>query len=99
MEKEESVLGGLGNSLGFLRDSVLDELTRNDCGLDLMGGDGGLLAVTKTTGLGSDPLPPCLLLPVSLGGRDRVSKSAGWLSRNLCWHDEMMRGRLVLVAE
>ena len=128
----------LGNSLGPLRDSVLDELTRKeelDCGLDLTGGDGGLLvAVSKTTGLGSDPLkqilghgvedarglgmetsvgvdllqnpldvdgvgrlpPPSLpLLLVSLDGR--VSNSAGWLSRNLGWHDEMMRGRLVLV--
>ena len=144
MSKEESVtdweVGGLvlGNSLGSLRDSVLDELTRKeelDCGLDLTGGDGGLLvAVSKTTGLGSDPLkqilghgvedarglgvetsvgvdllqnpldvdgvgrlpPPSLpLLLVSLDGR--VSNSAGWLSRNLGWHDEMMRGRLVLV--
>ena len=32
-----------------------------------------------------------LLLLVSLGGR------IGWLSRHLGWHDEMMRGRLVLV--
>ena len=144
MSKEESVTdweeGGLvlGNSLGSLSDSVLDELTRKeelDCGLDLTGGDGGLLvAVSKTTGLGSDPLkqilghgvedarglgvetsvgvdllqnpldvdgvgrlpPPSLpLLLVSLDGR--VSNSAGWLSRNLGWHDEMMRGRLVLV--
>ena len=62
LEKEESVPGSLvlGNSLGSLRDSVLDKLTRKeelDCGLDLTGGDGGLLvAVSKTTGLGSDPL-------------------------------------------
>ena len=61
-KKEESVPGGLvlGNSLGSLSDSVLDELTRKeelDCGLDLTGGDGGLLvAVSKTAGLGSDPL-------------------------------------------
>ena len=60
---EESVAGRglvLGNSLGSLRDSVLDELTRKeelDCGLDLTGGDGGLLVVvSKTAGLGSDPL-------------------------------------------
>ena len=137
--KKNQLLGGLvlGNSLGSLRDSVLDELTRKeelDCGLDLTGGDGWLLvAVSKTAGLGSNPLkqinvhgvedahglgmetsagvdllqnpldvdgvgrlpPPSLLLLVSLGGR--VSSSAGWLSRNLCWHGEMMRGRLVLV--
>ena len=60
--KKSRLLGGLvlGNSLGSLSDSVLDELTRKeelDCGLDLTGGDGGLLvAVSKTTGLGSDPL-------------------------------------------
>ena len=140
LEKEELVPGSLvlGNSLGSRRDSVLDEITRKeelDCGLDLTGGDGGLLvAVSKTTGLGSDPLkqinvhggedahglgmetsvgvdllqnpldvdgvgllppPSLLLLLFSLDGR--VSCSAGWLSRNLCWHDEMMRGRLVLV--
>ena len=64
-ENEESVAGRdgglvLGNSLGSLRDSVLDELTRKeelDCSLDLTGGDGGLLVVvSKTTGLGSNPL-------------------------------------------
>ena len=61
--REESVAGRglvLGNSLGSLRDSMLDELTRKeklDCGLDLTGGDGGLLVVvSKTTGLGSNPL-------------------------------------------
>ena len=134
--KKSQLLGGLvlGNSLGSLRDSVLDEFTRKDeldCGLNLTGGDGGLLvALSKTTGLGSDPLkqivdhgvedthglgmdtsvgvdllhdppdvdgvgllppPSLLLLLVSLGGR------IGWLSRHLGWHDEMMRGRLVLV--
>ena len=133
--KKNQLLGGLvlGNSLGSLRDSVLDEVTRKDeldSGLYLTGGDGGLLvALSKTTGLGSDPLkqivdhgvedthglgmdtsvgvdllqnpldvdgvgllpPPCLLLLVSLGGR------IGWLSRHLGWHDEMMRGQLVLV--
>ena len=140
--KNQLLVGGLvlGNSLGSLRDGVLDELTRKDeldCGLDLTGGDGGLLvAVSKTAGLGSDPLKQILghgvedarglgmetsvgvdllqnpldvdgvghlplpsllllLLLVSLGGR--VSNSAGWLSRNLGWHDEMLRGWLVLV--
>ena len=64
-ENEESVAGRdgglvLGNSLGSLRDSVLDEVTRKDeldSGLYLTGGDGGLLVVvSKTTGLGSNPL-------------------------------------------
>ena len=62
-ENKESVAGRglvLGNSLGSLRDSVLDELPRKeelDCSLDLTGGDGGLLVVvSKTTGLGSNPL-------------------------------------------
>ena len=60
--KKNQLLGGLVlvNSLGSLRDSVLDELTRKDeldCGLNLTGGDGGLLvALSKSAGLGSDPL-------------------------------------------
>ena len=64
-ENEESVAGRdgglvLGNSLGSLRDSVLDEITTKgelDCSLDLTGGDGGpLVDLGKTASLGSDPL-------------------------------------------
>ena len=60
--RKNELLGGLvlGDSLASLSDSVLDELTRKeelDCGLDLTGGDGGLLVVlSETAGLGSDPL-------------------------------------------
>ena len=61
-DKEELVVGGLvlGDSLGSLRDSVLDEITTKgelDCSLDLTGGDGGpLVDLGKTASLGSDPL-------------------------------------------
>ena len=60
--KKNQLLGGLVlvNSLGSLRDSVLDEITTKgelDCSLDLTGGDGGpLVDLGKTAGLGSDPL-------------------------------------------
>jgi hypothetical protein len=52
--------GELGHGLGALRHGVLGELTREHqahSGLDLSGGEGGLLVVTsKTRGLGGDSL-------------------------------------------